>query len=121
MKANKVVPRTKVFAVQYAVTVVRGVMTMSSSRDLAGAISSGVLGDSSGLVATKSVSLAFHKDCELTDIFSKFLFCSHRLEQVLLKQITTKNFVMKTVSITYSCLYPSQRLAQSLVQCSHAE
>lgn len=99
----------------------QGVMTMSSSRGLAGAISSGVLGDSSGFVAIKSVSLAFHKAYKLTDIFSKFLFCSRRLGQVLLKQVTAKNFVMKTVSITYSCLCPSRRLVQSLVQCSHTE
>lgn len=121
MMANKVVPMTRVFAVQYAVIVVQGVMTMSSSRGLAGAISSGVLGDSSGFVAIKSVSLAFHKAYKLTDIFSKFLFCSRRLGQVLLKQVTAKNFMMKTVSITYSCLCPSRRLVQSLVQSSHTE
>ena len=71
-------PRARVSRVQCAVSVAWAAVTVTRGSEVL--LEQWGLGSLSGLMATKPMSLAFHKACELPDIFNKFLSCSHRLE-----------------------------------------
>lgn len=62
-------------------------------------------------VAAKSMSLASHKACELTNTFTEFLSCSHILEQILL--FPAQNSVTETVATACSRLQPSLGLVSA--------